>query len=74
LLQKDISLALQVGREHGVPMRLCSLVAQDIAEAMDRNWGGRDSQSFLLLQQERAGVPPFALTDTEVAGVLGPGG
>jgi 3-hydroxyisobutyrate dehydrogenase len=74
LLQKDISLALQVGREHGVPMRLCSLVAQDIAEAMDRNWGGRDSQSFLLLQQERAGVPPFALTDAEVTGVLGPGG
>jgi 3-hydroxyisobutyrate dehydrogenase len=73
LLQKDISLALQVGREHGVPMKLCSLVAEDIAEAMDRNWGGRDSQSFLLLQQERAGVPPFKLTDAEVASVLGPG-
>ena len=42
-------------------MRLCNLVAQEMTEAMTRGWGGRDCQSFLLLQQERAGVPPFKM-------------
>jgi 3-hydroxyisobutyrate dehydrogenase len=61
LVHKDISLAMQLGREVGVPMRLCNLVLADITEALNRGWGGRDSQSFLVLQQERAGVPPFAV-------------
>ena len=69
LVHKDISLAMQLGRENNVPMRLCTLVHQDITEALNRGWGGRDSQSFLLLQQERAGVPPFALKDEEVEAV-----
>lgn len=70
LVQKDIALALQLGREVSVPMRLCNLVAQDLMEAMNRDWGGRDSQSFLVLQQERAGAPPFALTADEVNHVM----
>jgi 3-hydroxyisobutyrate dehydrogenase len=69
LMFKDISLALQLGREFGVPMRLSNLVAQDVMEAMNRGWGDRDSQTFLLLQQERAGVEPFALTAEEVQAV-----
>ena len=67
LMFKDISLALQLGREFGVPMRLSNMVAQDVMEAMNRGWG--DSQTFLLLQQERAGVEPFALTAEEVQAV-----
>lgn len=66
LVHKDISLAMQLGREFSVPMRLCNLVHQDITEAMNRGWSGRDSQSFLVLQQERAGVPPFALKDEDI--------
>lgn len=73
LVQKDIALALQLGRESGVPMRLCHLVADDIQEAMNRGWSGRDSQSFLVLQQERAGVEPFALSEKDVEGVLARG-
>jgi len=69
LVQKDVALALQLGREVSVPMRLCNLVAQDIMEAMNRDWGGRDSQSFLVLQQERAGIPPFALSEEDVNSV-----
>lgn len=61
LVHKDVSLALQLAREVGVPMRLCTLVGQEITEAINRGWGGRDSQSFLLLQQERAGIPPIAV-------------
>jgi 3-hydroxyisobutyrate dehydrogenase-like beta-hydroxyacid dehydrogenase len=70
LIHKDVSLALQVAREAGVPMRLCNLVEQEIREAMNRGWSGRDSQSFLLLQQERAGIPPIALSEEQVKGVM----
>jgi 3-hydroxyisobutyrate dehydrogenase-like beta-hydroxyacid dehydrogenase len=69
LVHKDISLAMQLARENNVPMRLCNLVQQDITEALNRGWGGRDSQSFLVLQQERAGVPPFALKDDDIEAV-----
>jgi 3-hydroxyisobutyrate dehydrogenase len=33
---------------------------------MNRGWGERDSQSYLLLQQERAGIAPFDLTEEQV--------
>jgi len=70
LIQKDVLLALQLARETNVPMRLCNLVAQDIAEAMNRGWSGRDSQSVLLLQQERAGIAPFAVPDEQIKAVM----
>jgi 3-hydroxyisobutyrate dehydrogenase-like beta-hydroxyacid dehydrogenase len=66
LVQKDISLAMQLAREFSVPMRLCTLVHQDLTEALNRGWENRDSQSFLVLQQERAGVPPFALKAEDI--------
>ena len=69
LAHKDIMLALQLGREFGVPMRLCNLVGQEMTEAMTRGWGGRDSQSFLLLQQERAGVPEFKIPVEQIKAV-----
>jgi 3-hydroxyisobutyrate dehydrogenase len=70
LIQKDVLLALQLAKETNVPMRLCNLVAQEIAEAMNRGWSGRDSQSFLLLQQERAGIAPFAVSEDEIKSVM----
>ena len=53
---KDVSLATALGREHGVPMRLANLALEEITEALNRGWGDRDSSSFMLLEQERAGV------------------
>jgi 3-hydroxyisobutyrate dehydrogenase len=70
LAHKDAQLAVQLARESGVPMRMCGLAAQEMTEALNRGWGDRDSQSFLLLQQERAAVPPFELTAEDVEGVL----
>jgi 3-hydroxyisobutyrate dehydrogenase-like beta-hydroxyacid dehydrogenase len=70
LAYKDAQLAMQLARESGVPMRLCSLAALEMAEAMNRGWGSQDSQSFLRLQQERADVPQFAFTEEEVQSVL----
>lgn len=70
LLQKDIALALQLGREHNVPLRLANLVAQDITEAVNRGWSERDSQSFLQLQTERSNLSNFSLAAEEVERVL----
>ena len=70
LLHKDVSLALQLGREVSVPMRLCNLALQEMTEAMNRGWAARDSRSFMLLQQERAGIAPLAVPAEQIRAVV----
>jgi len=53
---KDVTLATELAREIGVPMRLTSLAHAEMAEAINRGWGAKDSRVFLLLQEERAKV------------------
>jgi len=54
LAHKDVSLATQVGREHGVPMRMAHLALDELTEALNRGWGNRDSRVAMLLQEERS--------------------
>ena len=56
LARKDVDLAVAVGREFDVPMRLANLALQELTEAINRGWGDRDSRVAMLLQEERAGV------------------
>ena len=56
LAYKDVTLATELAREIGVPMRLASLAHAEMGEAINRGWGARDSRVFLLLQEERAKV------------------
>ena len=56
LAHKDVSLAVNLGREVGVPMRLCNLVLEEMNEARNRGWDTIDSRSPMKLQVERAGV------------------
>ncbi len=56
LALKDVTLATQLGRDVGVPMRVIDMVQAEMTEAVNRGWGERDSRVFTLLQQERAGV------------------
>ena len=56
LAHKDVSLATQLGRENGVPMRLSNLVLEEMTEALNRGWGDSDSRISMKLQLERAGV------------------
>ena len=56
LARKDVDLAVSVGREFDVPMRLANLALMEMTEAINRGWGDRDSRVAMLLQEERAGV------------------
>jgi 3-hydroxyisobutyrate dehydrogenase len=57
LAHKDISLAVGLGREHGVPMRLCNLVLEDFNEALNHpGWETLDSRVPMKMQLDRAGV------------------
>jgi 3-hydroxyisobutyrate dehydrogenase len=67
LAHKDVSLAVALGREHKVPMRMANMTLEEMTEAMNRGWAERDSRVAMLLQEERAGVeikvPPAALKE-----------
>jgi 3-hydroxyisobutyrate dehydrogenase len=56
LAYKDMTLATDLGRELGVPMRLANAAYADMSEAMNRGWAAKDSRIAMLLQCERAGV------------------
>jgi 3-hydroxyisobutyrate dehydrogenase len=56
LAHKDVSLACELAREQGVPMRVANLALAELTEAMNRGWQARDSRVAMLLQTERAGV------------------
>lgn len=56
LAHKDITLATELGRELNVPLRIATLVREELTEALNRGWAERDSRIFMLLQEERAGV------------------
>jgi 3-hydroxyisobutyrate dehydrogenase-like beta-hydroxyacid dehydrogenase len=56
LAHKDVTLATQLARELGVPMRLAELALAEMTEARNRGWDNRDSRVPMLLQLERAGV------------------
>jgi 3-hydroxyisobutyrate dehydrogenase-like beta-hydroxyacid dehydrogenase len=56
LAHKDMTLATQLGREVGVPMRLAGLAHAEMSEALQRGWGEQDSRVSMRLQVERAGV------------------
>ena len=56
LAHKDVTLAVALGREHHVPMRLANITLEEMTEALNRGWAERDSRVAMLLQEERAGV------------------
>ena len=56
LARKDVRLAVELGHELDVPMRLSSLTLDELTEAVEHRWGDRDFSAAYLLQQERAGV------------------
>src|SRR5947207_166846 len=70
LLHKDVSLAVGLGREVGVPMRLANLALEELTEAVNRGWGQRDSRVGGLLQVERAKIDPPNVNPAKINAVL----
>jgi 3-hydroxyisobutyrate dehydrogenase-like beta-hydroxyacid dehydrogenase len=56
LAHKDVSLAVELGKAHGVPMKAGEHALAELSEAMRRGWAERDSRVVMTLQEERAGV------------------
>src|SRR5438552_3433495 len=69
LLHKDVGLAVGLGREVGVPMRLANMAYEELTEAMNRGWGNRNSTVGQLLQVERAGIEPLAADPKRIAAI-----
>jgi 3-hydroxyisobutyrate dehydrogenase len=65
LAHKDVSLAMELARESGVPMKIGDIALAELEEGMRRGWSERDCRVAMALQTERAGVevrvPPESL-------------
>src|SRR5207237_5911356 len=70
LLHKDVSLAVGLGKEVGVPMRLANLALEELTEALNRGWSTRDSRVGMLMQVERAKLTHPAVDSAKIAAVL----
>lgn len=70
LLHKDVSLAVGLGKEVAVPMRLANLALEELTEAMNRGWAGRDSRVPGLLQVERSGIGELKVDPAAIQAVL----
>jgi 3-hydroxyisobutyrate dehydrogenase-like beta-hydroxyacid dehydrogenase len=70
LLHKDVGLAVGLGREVGVPMRLANMAFEELTEAMNRGWGACNSTVGQLLQVERSGIELPALDPERVQAIL----
>ncbi|MXY45635.1 MAG: NAD(P)-dependent oxidoreductase [Chloroflexi bacterium] len=55
LAHKDVSLALELSREYGVPMSVGNIAYQELTAALNRGWADMDSRIAMTLQEERAG-------------------
>jgi 3-hydroxyisobutyrate dehydrogenase len=56
LAQKDMSLALELAAQQGVPMRIGKIALEELEEAAKRGWSERDCRVAMTLQEERAKV------------------
>ena len=56
LAHKDLSLALGLGEEYGVPLPVAETVRDDLAGAMARGLGGNGVDAVILPLEEAAGV------------------
>ena len=56
LAHKDMTLALEMARESGVPMQVGRIALEELDQAMKRGWSERDCRVAMTLQEERAAV------------------
>ena len=69
LAHKDVTLALELAREIGVPLQIGAIALRELDEGMRRGWAERDCRVTMTLQEERAGVS-VRVTPERLQGVL----
>ncbi len=69
LAHKDVSLAMELAREAGVPMKIGAIALAELEEGMRRGWSERDCRVAMTLQTERVGVE-VKLPADKIAGAL----
>ena len=52
---KDVGLALELAREHDVPMTIGNIAYGELITGLNRGWGEDDARRAMTLQEERAG-------------------
>jgi 3-hydroxyisobutyrate dehydrogenase len=68
--EKDCRLALELAAGQSVPMQLAELAHREQVSAIARGWSTRDARASMLLQLERAGVDPLAVSAERIAEIL----
>ena len=56
LAHKDVTLALELARETGVPLQIGQIAHDELRRAIERGWAERDCRVAMTLQEERAAV------------------
>ena len=56
LAHKDVTLALELARECGVPMQVAEIALRELAQGIERFGAQRDCRMAMKLQEERAGI------------------
>jgi 3-hydroxyisobutyrate dehydrogenase len=56
LAHKDLVLALDLARSYSYPMPQTEITKDDMAEGLERGWGGYDARIALALHEERAAI------------------
>jgi 3-hydroxyisobutyrate dehydrogenase len=56
LAHKDASLALDMARQFGVPVRIGQAALEELEAGLARGWSERDFRIAMTLQEERAGI------------------
>jgi 3-hydroxyisobutyrate dehydrogenase len=63
LAHKDVTLALELARECGVPMQVAEIALAELAQGIERFGAQRDCRMAMRLQEERAGIALRASPD-----------
>ncbi len=66
LMHKDVGLAVELGKSVNVPMHIAEYTLKEMTEARQRGWDELGSRAAMLLQVERAGIPPVAVDPAEI--------
>ena len=65
-----MTLATDLAREIGVPVRMLTTAHAEMVEAMNRGWSEQDSRSPMKLQIERSGIGEIKADPARIKKVL----